>query len=163
MNGAQTGNGIVTQFPLQALTVGEFKEISIELSPFRCAAPCHSGLFPVSLVDQVLKAVGASVKTKGIILNLAIDVSLVRQPDVSQTVACHVATVTILALEGLEVISVKTAQAVPGRKPHESVSILQQLCDMVRWHTVLFIIFHLMILRLRHTDRRSDEEHKDNY
>ena len=133
------------------------------MSSFRCTESRHSGLFPVCLVDQVLKTVGASVKTEGIILNLAIDVSLVRQPDVSQTVAGHVATVTILALEGLEVISVKTAQTVPGGEPHEPVSVLQQLCDMVRWHTVLFIIFHLMMLRLRQTDRRYDEQHNDRY
>ena len=99
-----------------------------------------SGFLLFSLTDYVIIPIRMGIEKEGVILDLAVDISLIRKPDVAQTVGGHMATVTVLRLESLELISIETAQAVPGCKPHESIIVLQQLGDMIRWYAILLVI-----------------------
>ena len=101
------------------------------------------------------------IEKEGVVIHLAIDISLIRKPDVAQTVGRRVATVTAESLEGQEFISIETAQAVPSGEPHETIIVLQQLGDMIRRYAILLVIPRLMILWLCHADSLTDEGNED--
>ena len=60
----------------------------------------------------------------GLKVYLAQDETSWQQRDVADAVGRHVAAVAYGRLEGLELIAVVAAQAVPGGKPHKSLLVL---------------------------------------
>ena len=97
------------------------------------------GFFHARLVE-VKKKAAAGVEKEMVIIYTAEDIAVGQQRDVTQTVGAHVAAVTQLWLEGLEIITVVTAQAVPSAYPNKTVLVLKNLSQMAVWKTVVLVI-----------------------